>query len=116
MKLAMMSAVLGVLLVTTAAHADLRKAKFRGTVTLATPVAQKKDVTIKGIVWQCEGSQCVAEADQWPGLDKFARQCKIVAGELGDLTAFHSSGRNATKSELSRCNSAARVGQTQNAG
>jgi hypothetical protein len=108
-----MSALLGILLVTSAAHADMRRGNYRGSATLATPVAQKTDVTIKGIVWKCEGSLCLAEASDWPGMDKFTKQCRIIAGELGDLTAFHSAGRNATKNELSRCNASARLSRAQ---
>jgi hypothetical protein len=107
MKLKVASIIVISLLAATSAHADMRRGKFKGEAELAAAIAQPKDTVIKGITWHCEGSSCSAAANDWPGLDNFTKQCRIVAKELGQLTKFRSGGRIATKAELSNCNASA---------
>jgi hypothetical protein len=113
MKLKVMSMVISLLLSATAAHADMHHGKFHGEAQLATAVAQPSEATIKGITWHCESSRCTASAEDWPGLDSFVKQCRVVAADLGPLTSFRSGGRVASKSELNTCNQSANPSATQ---
>ena len=113
MKLTVMSVIFSALLMSTAAHADMRRGKFVGEAVLATAVAQPSEFTTKGVKWNCEGTRCTAVAADWPGLDSFVKQCRIVAAELGTLTQFRAGGRIASKDEVSNCNAAARLAKKQ---
>jgi hypothetical protein len=103
MKLKVMSIFVGAFCM-AGAHADMRAGQFMGEVELATPVAESKETVIKGITWKCTANTCSAHAENWPGLDSFMKQCRIVAADLGPLTKFRARGRAASSSELKTCN------------
>lgn len=82
---------------------------FVGEATLATPVAEPREVTIDGVLWRCEGVKCSGRAERRSTLDSHIKECRKVAEVLGELTAYTSRGREMTKGSIEACNRLAKA-------
>ncbi len=89
------------------------------TAAIATPVAAQapakqvaelaaaaKDAKVigKGVVWRCNGTNCVAPE----GPSRPAVSCAALVKQAGKVTAFNVNGVGLDEAALERCNSFAR--------
>jgi hypothetical protein len=80
-----------------AAHAAPASGYYK--VELAQPAAAKKAI-IRGVVFQCEGTTCMAAMSS-----STARNvCISVARELGEVSSFKTGPKSLDATELATCN------------
>lgn len=75
-----------------------------GSLSLKTPFAKDK-IIIDGAIWKCAAETCTATSVKaMPS----GRACRIMAGKLGELTAFSYRGEVFSAEALAACNVAAK--------
>ena len=84
---------------TLAAPALARDAGPYYRAELATPAA-KGQVVAGGVLWRCEGNQCVAGKDNSRPLIV----CRKLARESAEVTRFTAAGEEISAEDLARCN------------
>jgi hypothetical protein len=74
------------------------------TATVSQPFAADSRVIAAGIVWNCSGDACIANAERIVNV----RTCRRLAREVGPVTAFASATAALTAEQIEACNTAAR--------
>ncbi|WP_128891150.1 hypothetical protein [Erythrobacter sp. HKB08] len=69
------------------------------TAELAAPAKEARTVA-GGVVWQCEGTTCVAAK----GTSRPVVMCMRLNRELGDVASFKTKGKALADEKLARCN------------
>jgi hypothetical protein len=99
MKLAFAAACL----VATLSLATNALAEGQTTATLAQPIAKKAQFIVKGAIWDCADTTCVADntPDQTFGMD----ECRMVAKHAGvAVVDFKTSAKALQSASLEQCN------------
>jgi hypothetical protein len=67
--------------------------------------AAKNDVVAAGVVWACSADTCAARMERRTPV---ARDCGLLAREVGRITSFTVAGQALNEAGLATCNSRAR--------
>ncbi len=81
------------------APAEARERAVYYTAELAAP-AQERTIIARGIVWQCDETQCIAEKNN----SRPIIVCKQLARETGEITRFTAKGEALSAERLAKCN------------
>lgn len=66
---------------------------------LAAPAKESRTIA-NGVVWQCEGTRCIAaKSNSRPVI-----ACKRLTRELGEVTKFAAKGKELSAEKLAKCN------------
>ena len=87
--------------VSTLAFAAASQAASPVTATLAAPVAKEVRLVAGGAVWRCVDTTCTVASATYPELFP---SCKIIARQVGAVTALGSAARSLDADRLARCN------------
>jgi hypothetical protein len=74
----------------------------RTEATLVQPVAAKTQFVANGVIWDCEGSSCVASST--PTASFGPTQCHDVAKHAGAVSEFKNDYKTLEPTSLDRCN------------
>jgi hypothetical protein len=96
--------VLAAALLLSAGAAQAADTSRSAEAVLAFASTQQTQTVIDGRLWRCFGTGCRAQAASNPTSQPIGRECRRVAGKLGELSHYRSGKRTLTADELQACN------------